>query len=487
MRIRLKNIGLIKDSTITLDGLTVVTGKNNSGKTTVGKTLYALLDAVSYLQQKAESDKRFYIRKQLEAVSDTLELFRFIYMCTNELDQKIDLWGDYPTIKTFFDRDYRREFFEDDIEKYAHDLATELAAFDISIFEDMDNKEHLSYTKMTFMKSGSESRSIISRFDTQRNSALAILDQLFANLDKDVGLVDYARESINQTLRLEFANQVRPVKESVPYSKIELYDDDSAYFNIKIMDDNVVNDGMPVFFSSPYRKVYLVDDPFMLDDLSTDRIYRGFGKSKTETILNTSRIYSHNFKLKDKLRGGIKLSVFEQTVLNDSLKLVKAQIDRIIPGTFESSPSGEYYVQNGVKLKISNLATGSKMFSIVKMLLERGELDFDTMLILDEPEAHLHPKWQNAFAEIIVMLVKELRVNILLTTHSPNFMLALDAYMRKYKIADITNFYQTDLLEDNFVHYNCVNDDMGKIYQDFVQYMSEVKMLRNSYLNNIGE
>ena len=52
MQIRLKNIGIIKDSTLTLDGLTVITGKNNSGKTTVGKTLYAMLDAVSDLQEK---------------------------------------------------------------------------------------------------------------------------------------------------------------------------------------------------------------------------------------------------------------------------------------------------------------------------------------------------------------------------------------------------------------------------------------------------
>ena len=37
MDIRLKNIGIIKDSSIRLDGLTVITGANNSGKTTVGK------------------------------------------------------------------------------------------------------------------------------------------------------------------------------------------------------------------------------------------------------------------------------------------------------------------------------------------------------------------------------------------------------------------------------------------------------------------
>ena len=97
--------------------------------------------------------------------------------------------------------------------------------------------------------------------------------------------------------------------------------------------------------------------------------------------------------------------------------------------------------------------------------------------------------WQNAFAELIVLLVKDLNVNILLTTHSPNFMLAIDAYMRKYKLANKSNFYQTDTLEDGFVHYSCVNDDMGKIYQDFTQYLSEMKMLRQLWINanHIGE
>lgn len=62
MQIRLKNIGIVKDSTITLDGLTVITGRNNSGKTTVGKALYSLLDAVSSIQRKAENDKCVYDR-----------------------------------------------------------------------------------------------------------------------------------------------------------------------------------------------------------------------------------------------------------------------------------------------------------------------------------------------------------------------------------------------------------------------------------------
>ena len=209
--------------------------------------------------------------------------------------------------------------------------------------------------------------------------------------------------------------------------------------------------------------------------------------SDAESFLNPNNIVSHNNKLKYVLRSSNKPTVLEQTIIDDSLEKVKKEIDKILPGTFEFSSNGDYYVQNGKKLKMTNLATGSKMFSIIKLLLEKGHLDKSTMLILDEPEAHLHPSWQNRFAEMIVLLVKELEVNILLTTHSSNFVLALDAYMRKHSITEKTNFYRTEFNDEKMVDYICTNDDIGIIYQDFLEYLSEVKVLRNDCLKNAGE
>ena len=484
MQINLQNIGIVKDSSITINGLTVITGKNNSGKTTVGRTLYALIDAVSNIQQKATSDKNFYIQRQIEKVEDTLEVLRYLRLPIFE--NGMNAFSDYPALKTFLSRDYRHEMPRNEFEQFAHRLADELISFDVSkLDESKELKEYQQYFR--FRISGQEKASFASIFDKQREQAIAILSKLFADIEKDPELIAYARESISQTLRLEFANQIQPVSTPDVISKIELSDNDSIYFSFRIANNRVVDDGIPACISSPFKNVYLIDDPFILDDIYSRKINRGFDLDDADTILNPNSICSHNSKLKMALRSRKSLSVFEQTVLRESLAEINEQFNRVIPGTFEFTSDGDYYVRNGSKLKLSNLATGSKMFSIMKMLLDKGELDDATMLILDEPEAHLHPMWQNAFAEIIVLLTKKMGVNVLLTTHSPNFMLALDAYMRQYDIADITNFYQTDMLEGNFIHYNCVNEDMGKIYQDFLQYLSEVKMLRNSYLNIIGE
>ena len=51
MELFLDNVGIIKKSSILLNGLTVITGKNSSGKTTVGKIMYSLLSAGSNLEE----------------------------------------------------------------------------------------------------------------------------------------------------------------------------------------------------------------------------------------------------------------------------------------------------------------------------------------------------------------------------------------------------------------------------------------------------
>ena len=76
MNIKLENIGIVKDSSIKLDGLTVITGNNNSGKTTVGKVIYSLIDAVSNLSSKSQKDRTIYINNVLSEVQETLEMFR---------------------------------------------------------------------------------------------------------------------------------------------------------------------------------------------------------------------------------------------------------------------------------------------------------------------------------------------------------------------------------------------------------------------------
>ena len=66
------------------------------------------------------------------------------------------------------------------------------------------------------------------------------------------------------------------------------------------------------------------------------------------------------------------------------------------------------------------------------------------VIILDEPEIHLHPEWQLLFAELIVLLHKEFGLHILLNTHSPYFLNAIEVYSAKYQVADKCKYYLTE-------------------------------------------
>lgn len=343
-----------------------------------------------------------------------------------------------------------------------------------------------------YASNSKNNNSVKNKIKSQINRSVYMLDKLFETLDKDPELIDYVRESINQTLRVEFANQIQPVRISDPKSKIVVSEDNMLLFAFDISDNKVTNNGKPVFLGVPYKKAYFIDNPFVLDspaDPYSSVYHRGYAAHALEntTILDSSNILPHASKLNRTLKNKKGMTVFEETVISDGLTEIKKKINEALSGEFEFSTDGEYYVKDGKKLQLTNLATGSKMFSILKILIEKGEVDGSILLILDEPEAHLHPSWQNKFAEIIVLLVKYLNTCVLLTSHSPNFVLAIDAYMRKYDIIGKTNFYQTNQLEDDMAEYVNVNQNMGQIYSDFMQYLSEVKALRDYYYNGMGD
>ncbi len=73
-------------------------------------------------------------------------------------------------------------------------------------------------------------------------------------------------------------------------------------------------------------------------------------------------------------------------------------------------------------------------------MLENGILKQDTILIIDEPENHLHPKWQLKYAKVIVTLAKS-GITILLASHSPYMIEAIKRYSDLEDLEEVTNFY----------------------------------------------
>ena len=52
MKLSIKNFAKIKNADITIDGITVIAGENNTGKSTVGKILFSLFNSLSNVNEK---------------------------------------------------------------------------------------------------------------------------------------------------------------------------------------------------------------------------------------------------------------------------------------------------------------------------------------------------------------------------------------------------------------------------------------------------
>ncbi len=141
---------------------------------------------------------------------------------------------------------------------------------------------------------------------------------------------------------------------------------------------------------------------------------------------------------------------------------IKKQMTELMGGEFKKDEMGRYYFEkDGEKIELVNTATGIKTFGIFQVLSQNNWLNSDTVLILDEPEVHLHPKWQLEMAKVIVDLVKH-GVRVVVNSHSPYMIEALERYGERSKIS--MDFY---LAEDGLIHKIDDNNSatLSKIFQ----------------------
>ena len=105
--------------------------------------------------------------------------------------------------------------------------------------------------------------------------------------------------------------------------------------------------------------------------------------------------------------------------MNQKLENIFEKLNDVCSGELVFEKTRRYvYRDTGTDqtLNIGNLSTGMKTFVIIKTLLQNGTLEKNGTIILDEPEIHLHPEWQLIFAELIVLIQKELSMHILINT-----------------------------------------------------------------------
>ncbi len=255
MNIRLKNIGIIKDSTIEINGLTVITGKNNSGKTIVSKALYSLIDSVENIKQKSVNDRYNYAVSQMEKAC---ECFPFHFSMKRGQEQI-----ENECIKIFFSGDYDDSVFPEKVDIYISDLIHELEDFDITC-------EPYKSILERFRRPPRLRKEITKEnFETYKEEAISILSMTREYIMGDIELINYAKQSINATLAIEFNGQIQPVALENVSSFIEIYDKDELYFKVDIKNNEISEDDDVVYWVLHIKRLILS----IIRSLSMNRLF----------------------------------------------------------------------------------------------------------------------------------------------------------------------------------------------------------------------
>lgn len=139
--------------------------------------------------------------------------------------------------------------------------------------------------------------------------------------------------------------------------------------------------------------------------------------------------------------GDLILRLSQPSVLKRSNQYFK-DIKKIIQGEvfYDSSCDNIFYKKEGLpnQLEMAQTSSGIKMFGFFQILILNQSLRQNSVLILDEPEVHLHPKWQLKYAKLIISLVKG-NIYVLVNSHSPYMIEALKRYGTQAKTR--MNFY----------------------------------------------
>ena len=123
--------------------------------------------------------------------------------------------------------------------------------------------------------------------------------------------------------------------------------------------------------------------------------------------------------------------------------------------------------KDGPAVRFTNIGFG--VSQVLPVLIQCYYADEGSILILEQPEAHLHPKAQSELADILIDVVKTRNMQIILESHSEHLLLRLMRRIAEYEVcdegisADQTAFYFCEINDGNSKAEQLKVDEYGNI------------------------
>lgn len=412
MRLDIENFAVIKKASIKLDGITVIAGENNTGKSTVGKILSCIFNSMYQIEDEVERQK-------------DERIMRILAYGSEQLREDQQLGRNVRRIpETQLPLRMRRKKYGETAYELKHLSGEDRYTCIQQLYESMDiGTENPDFSK------------IVSEVVQKINETFSVNDD------------DIACTLVRNYFSNCFSNQMNdayaPDRDAVAELKIK-----GQQLKIQVSSQNAfkLERGISVL-----HEAICIDSPLVMDYINTWEYMDGLNMQEEHLIKKLSKTPSRN--------------ALDEILVNTKLETIFQLLDSVTTGKVALNEEGEFVLKEkgDIAFKIQNLSMGIKAFSIIRMLLENGTIKEKDILILDEPEIHLHPEWQLVYAEIIVLLEKYFDLTILITTHSPYFLEAVETYAKKYEVINNTNFYLSQR-EGQEVILNDVTGQLEKVY-----------------------
>lgn len=439
MRLEVKNIGKISHAEIDMQGLTVIVGNNSTGKSTISKSMYAVVDGFHDFNGKISKRRKEVLLNNLSQWSRmVITDLKTIYnknkkTVTKEMNMviksHIDLFDRFSNRYVYTlgknDRGEQEEF------NFYEWMESEITFRQkiVVLFSLDELKDVLLNVEGGFM--------ILERLDDT--------DKIYEKIKKESEEQKISKEILNRTVQDCFSNKFSTqfngnATEVRLYPKKENKDQYARIYRKKGMEN------VSYFSYMDFQENIIYIQPMHILDARNDFwMYKSGADSIQDKLLSQLG--------KEECMEAIE----EQTQKN----VIKAKIDTILSEKdeeFDNEPIGDaqkderpFYTDSFIykdeqlaeMINFKDVASGIKNIAMIKRLITNGVLRKSSLLIIDEPEVNLHPDWQMKLAEILVMLRKEMQITILINTHSPYFMRALECYSDIYGIFDELNVYCT--------------------------------------------
>jgi predicted ATPase len=427
----LENIGNIDKASITIKPLTIIAGKNSSGKTFVTKSLYTILSHVKKNYFDEVLIKSFLmIEKSLDVKMK--EKFEKDSLFIIDLIQEI--------LYCYFDE---QEEFLRRHEQYFLEFKDTI----LNYFRNENIPTELDKVLNSF---------IYITTHHKEASLIAIKEKLEIGFKKNfqiTNLTNLIKDSNNKDITLTIKNICKTI---IINNEIE----------VSLENNNIVkNINNVVFFDSPvYIKIRKA-----LEKKSLPRLNYNARKDDDKYLKGYPEYI-------DTLYNDLDLEYIDKADFDE----ISQEIQKIISGKLTVTASGDinYTDSQNNTIPLSLTAMGISNIGLIDLLLRNNVINKGSFLIMDEPEVHLHPEWQVVLAQLLYKIAKS-GANIILATHSLDFLKAFENILKE------ENEIAEDIIAINKMPYDetfselselekvgIVLDDLSKPFYDL--YMQDI-------------